>query len=493
MVIRIQVDTARVTVQGTGQVSAGVDYELECADNGDPAVTDVAYTTANVTDIGTGGTSGGAGTADIQFAGTAADELIYVTGYTFTYSGDGGNPAADGTYTVRAPGGTHVAGTVTVPVEEAIPAVPAPNFLGTLEIEQDIAAIAAGLHTAHGVAGLGQTSAYTPGNVYLDITTQVAAEAMIVRTKDRAKCIVTVQALGGAGADDAAKWKTSLTAAEAAGYAWYVTMACTRTAAIQEGVAEWINSRRKVYAVAASDANIGNQTLATDTTSIAARLKLLGYGRSFGIFHTKADMSSTEEWIEAGRIAANIHFDLDNTTNYWLNKNIQGVTPDRAPAAMSLSDTQVTNIVAKRFDYYAQVLGLNQVVGGTVSGGGGGQMANGTPISTRIGADVLAARMEETLIAFVYNAANNDGGIPFTVQGQNSVLGKIQSVVEKFLATGFLRKDYNLDARLGYSIYMPPLSSISAADQTNGILSGIVVKAKVAGAILHISISVKIA
>ena len=491
--LRIQVDAVTATVVNTtSQIQDGYIFKLKCADK-DGTLTDVAYTAASFTKTPPSAVNVGvAGACSFEFAGDSDDAKHFLSGYTFTYSGDG-TTDANGTYTVSGDA-TELGGTVTVDVDEAITAA---GSDGTMTCQIDKIYAATMLVAAHLAAFSGSPTQLASDNAdgTFDITTGTAGEAFIAYSTDNGKISVAPKTLGGSGIDDAGKWKSSLSAVELAGYAWYATHALDRTKAIQEGVADWIETatQKHIIGFATADTDVSSKNSTLDTDSLAAYLVDNSYSRSWTLFHTKADGSTDEEWIDVGRSVRNMAgFDPDVNTNYWLYKNIVGSTTDTA-APDPLTASEIANIVSKGVDFYGTVKGLTMVLGGDTTTGGGGKMANGNSIELQIGADVIEDRLESTLLTYIYNISNNTGKIPFTQVGINAIEGKIRTVIERFVATGFLYRNLDLDPVAGYIVKMPALAAISKIDRDNNLLTGIDIKLAYSGAILHIVLDIAVA
>lgn len=137
---------------------------------------------------------------------------------------------------------------------------------------------------------------------------------------------------------------------------WYGLAAYTHVKADILEIAAWAEGAKKLYGTSSADADIYS-AVGTDTTSVAAQLKALGYDRTFGIYLPTAD----SEYIECGLLGAELARDPGAAT--WAYKKVSGAT------VSSLTDTQDSNIRAKNWSTYTTIAGANVVFEGKVASG----------------------------------------------------------------------------------------------------------------------------
>ena len=479
---RIGVESTKVTVVGTGQVTVGNEYKLECADTGDTALTEVSYTSVATSDTVTVVTTGAAGAADFSFVGATADAAMYLTGYTFALSGNT-TPAANATYTVRAPGAAELAGVVTVPIVEALPAATAD---GDLTVADDIIAVAAGLTAAHAGPGFAQTAADN-GDGTMTVTVGTTGDPMVVRTTNRGRLTVAYVTLSAAGASEAAQWKASLDDILAADSTFLYVGITSRDKDVQDGVFEWINLNEKLSIMASSDANIIGLAEAADTSTIAYLRDAANYKRNIMLYNSTADGTVDDEWVDFADIAANIIFDPDapqnpGRWNNWTYKNLAGVTSD----ADNLTATNIANLVAKSVDWYGTVQGVDAVVGGDTISGGGGLNGAGYEFSLDYGVLWMKARLQERFAAMILSMSASLGRYAFTQKDINAFKIAISDIFELAVTNGFLMRDTATYGPLGYQVIVPDEKAILTADKLAEILRGMSAKGKSAGTVGHV-------
>lgn len=279
-------------------------------------------------------------------------------------------------------------------------------------------------------------------------------------------------------------WSAAIDAVEDYDASWYPIGITSRKVADQLAVAAKIQPMVKVFGTAFPDTYAKTVAPASDTTSLPAQLKTLGYTRTFSIFNALAHgnggtiTNGGDPFIEFGWMGECLTTDLDNETLTWAYKNIIGATADNITA------TQITNLIGdptlgsggKNTNIYTSILGDSVTRLGKV--------ASGEHIDVIIGRDWLATRMYEN----IWGVMKSVKKIPFTSGGIALIVNQILKTLKLGIATNFLDFDPDLGPS-GVRVTYPSIDAISASDKSARILSGIKFQAKVAGAIHVVKIT----
>lgn len=231
---------------------------------------------------------------------------------------------------------------------------------------------------------------------------------------------------------------------------WYGLVLCDRTSANVQDVAAWTESNRKLFVTASADANIINQTLAADTTSIAKLFKDLSYARTAVMYQANA----ATEYPDAAWLGKVLPYDAGSLT--WCYKTLASVTVD------SLTETQQNNARDKNANVYITVGGRNITFEGTV--------ADNEFIDIIRGIDWLYSEIQ----ANVYGRLVNLPKIPYTDAGIATIEAMVRTALSDGVDSGFLAS---------YTTTVPAAADCSAADKTARILRDVEFTAVVAGAI----------
>lgn len=234
-----------------------------------------------------------------------------------------------------------------------------------------------------------------------------------------------------------------------------------------------IETKVKMYAFETDDANSRDLAPASDTTSIFARLKTLGYDRTFGIYIKTANLGQYPASAWVGRVAP---VDLDLATATWKFKRLVGVA-----ASDELTTTQLTNILrsdsgpSKNGNVYVTVGGQGITQEGSVFSGEFIDIIHGT--------DWLAARIREN----VYFLLINEQKVPFDNGGIQSVVLRVEQKLEQAVRTGLLRGGDDKPV-----VTAPDINDIPQADRGNRFLSGIEFEGFYAGAVHKVAVQGRI-
>jgi len=247
---------------------------------------------------------------------------------------------------------------------------------------------------------------------------------------------------------------------------WYGLVITSRVLQDQKDVADWTEVNDKIFGCASSDANIIDQAVGVDTTTIVYYLKSNALVRSFAFYHQTADGSSNDDYIESALFGKILPFDPGSYTAMF--KTLAAV------AVSTLSTTQSKNARDKNCNVYELIGGVNITREGKVG--------EGEYIDIIIFIDWLKARITEN----VYSLLVNQKKVPYTSAG----IVAIESRINQVLKTGQNRNGISpehydeQDAQDGgFFTEVPAISDISPTDKANRILNDVKFTAWLAGAI----------
>lgn len=243
------------------------------------------------------------------------------------------------------------------------------------------------------------------------------------------------------GVDGSETWTECLTALKAFNNDWYGMIVGTRTLADQELVAAWVESNGKLCIMASNDANILDSG---STDDLAYNLSNSSYARSACIYHSTADLSSSDEWADAAWMGKMFPKDPGSAT--WAYKTLAGVAVD------TLTTTQIAAVLAKNGNVYIQTAGNNNTYKD-------GTVGEGEYIDIIRGTDWLAARMAER----IYTRIINEDKVSYTDGGIAGIEGDMRAQLDDAVSVGLLNEDYITS--------VPKAADVSAADKGNRTLN----------------------
>lgn len=240
---------------------------------------------------------------------------------------------------------------------------------------------------------------------------------------------------------------------------WYALISTSRDQATVKSIADWVESRIKLFGTASDDLTIINSPLGTDTTSIAAVLNQSGYVRTFVMYHQDAESDFPEAaWM--GRVLP-----LEPGSETWKFKTLNGISYS------NLTSTQSKNALDKKANIYEFVAGVGITENGTV--------AQGEFIDIVRGIDWLTSRIQE----FVFGVLVRNNKIPYTDAGIAVIQAEVMRVLSLGVANNFLSD--NPQPR----VTVPRASQVPTNDKANRILRNVKFEATLAGAIHAVRIT----
>lgn len=234
---------------------------------------------------------------------------------------------------------------------------------------------------------------------------------------------------------------------------WYALAYVDRTQSVVESIANWIESREKIFGTASDDSNIIDQAVGTDTTSIAAFLNQSNFSRSFAMYHQDADSDFPEcAWF--GRCLPTVPGSIT-----WKFKSLNSI------AYSDLSTTESKNARDKKANTFEYIGGVGITRDGT--------MGSGDFIDIIRGVDWLTARIQE----FVYALLVNSDKVPYTNAGIASVESEVRRALDLAVDNDFIADNPP------YTISVPLAENVSSVDKANRILRDVDFQATLAGAV----------
>lgn len=209
---------------------------------------------------------------------------------------------------------------------------------------------------------------------------------------------------------------TGLAAIKDADNDWYALVTTSAVVAEVLLVAAWVESNKKVYIGISSDSNIPGTTASADTTTLAAQLVAAAYTRTIPMY--SGDIDGFPDAAYWGMYLPYAPGEADGEY-----KTLAGITYD------NLTDTQVTNLVAKGVTYYTRIAGNNVIIGG--------KTAAPEWIDVIRDGDWYAARIQER----AFQARINSAKVPFTDAGIAVFENVLRTMTEEAITAGFLTAD----------------------------------------------------
>lgn len=244
---------------------------------------------------------------------------------------------------------------------------------------------------------------------------------------------------------------------------WYINNIESRVDTDILLVDAWVSARDMIFMAQTSDADLLQGT----PGNIGLDLQALGTVRTALWYH-----ADDAEYLD-GAIASSgggLNLDVPGGVGIWAYRQLESVSFDNVTGA------QATNIYAADANLYGRNLGLSFTSKGT--------MAAGEPrfIDVTTSIDWTKKRMQEAVLALFVGTPTK---IPYTNAGINTVVGAVQGVLDQGVTFGHFSPD------VPPSIVVPDISTISAADKGNRVLT-LTATAVLAGAIQKLTLVVQL-
>lgn len=252
-------------------------------------------------------------------------------------------------------------------------------------------------------------------------------------------------------------WVEAVTACSEENDTWYVLTASTRSIANQTALADYIETQYRWYYTATNAADAKSVGVTTDIGSV---IKANAYDRTKAMWSGEAG----SDFPELGHIGLCITYTPGQVD--WMYKTIAGVAPD------AYSGTVAGVLGTKGYVTYQTLGGVNVTL-----------MANDKSLLEYIDVinlvDWLHARMQEGIYALLVNQPK----VPFTPSGATSVQAILLGVLNDQVVIG------GLAATPSPVVVVPNPRSLSQADRTGRILSGVTFEATLSGSIRYVKIN----
>lgn len=232
---------------------------------------------------------------------------------------------------------------------------------------------------------------------------------------------------------------------------WYGALVTSKITSDIEQVAAYIETQKKVYATASSDAGI----LTSSITDLASFLKGKNYERTNLIYSAAPSAAPDAAWM--GRM-----FPTIPGAGNWKFKTLKGVTAD------NLSATSIGNAQGKNANIYVPFGGVPLTAEGVAS--------SGEFFDVTILIDWIQATMEANVFSVL---ANNDK-IPYTNKGIAAIENPVRQTLQAAQDNGGLAA--------GWTVSSPDVSTVSNADKASRTLNNVKFTATLAGAINKVNI-----
>lgn len=315
------------------------------------------------------------------------------------------------------------------------------------EIADGLQAAAAATATAQGFTAASTGSA---GSKVLTITGNAAGNWTSIEVLDP-------NLLTGAQTQIDPGIATDLAAIRLADDSWYCLITLFNSALCVAAAAAWTESNEKLYVVDSGDTEI--ITVADGSaTDIAHALKVSGYARTALIYHPH-----TGKFAAAAFAGACLPLDPGSET--WMFKALAGVP------SVSLTPSHITNLKAKRANYYYTVAGRAITAEGTVMSSAVGYL---DILRFR---DWLKVRMQERIFLRLANAKK----IAYTDAGIAIIEAEVRAQLRDGVNVGGLTDDF--------TVTVPKAKDANPTDRANRVLRGVSFNANIAGAVHHLNVS----
>lgn len=245
---------------------------------------------------------------------------------------------------------------------------------------------------------------------------------------------------------------------------YYGVILLDRTAAQQVKVADWVESRRKLFVTASANAAIAATAYPTSGTvtvasgDLAAQLRVSGHNRTAVMYF--GALSATD-WPDVAWLARQLS--TAPGTETWMFKRLAGVS------AAGLTTTASANARSKNANTY-------ETIGG-VAITREGKVASGEFLDVMHGVDWLQARLTERVFSRLVNLPK----VPYTDAGVAVFESEIRAQLATAVEVGVLAGEP--------TVTVPRVRDVSPNDRANRFLPDIRFSATLAGAVHAVTVN----
>jgi hypothetical protein len=205
---------------------------------------------------------------------------------------------------------------------------------------------------------------------------------------------------------------------------WYGLVITSRSKSDQLAIAAWAEANTVIFGTSSDEAEIVDTAYSSDTgggASLAKQFEEASYARTWLMYHPDADGSADDPWADAAWFGKMLPTQPGAAT--WKFKTLAGVP------VYTLTATQLTNVNAKKCNYYIDVAGVDITQEGWC--------ASGEYIDVIHGVDWLQARIEERVFGLLVRSPK----IPYTDAGVATITAEIRAALDLAVARNVLAAD----------------------------------------------------
>lgn len=255
------------------------------------------------------------------------------------------------------------------------------------------------------------------------------------------------------GIDGTETWTEALNAIMIENPDFYGVAITSRTQADQELAVAWAETNKKLAGFGTDDA----VALTVAITDLMGVIQAASRKRSFVIYDPLSDGSITDNWPECAWFG--YEFPLDPGQSVWKFDTLSGVT------VYTLTETEITNVLAKNGNIYTRIGGVNMTQKGKVGSGEWIDVIRDT--------DALTAHIQEDAFALLTGTEK----IPYTDPGAASMQSTLKKSLQDYVDNGVLSADP------APTTTVPAVIDVPTADKVSRLLPNLNFVATLAGAI----------
>lgn len=367
------------------------------------------------------------------------------------------------------------AGTLDITIDGVLEEAVALDFSG----DADYDAVAATVEAALLVAGSSATCTHNGLQFLVTSATTGITSLISFATGTAADALGLMQHQGAIADGIAAETPVDALAANlTAGVSWVGTVTDKKFRDVLSGaagtttleVASWCEGAKKIFCNTTNDLTVLSSVITSDIASV---LKSATLRYSLTTFSKNQSLYPSASVF--GR-AASVNFESIGSTITLNLKQMPGVTAeDLTPGEFAILKSKYASAVVK--------------IGKTVNAYTDSRMASGSWLDTTHGLLWLEDRCETDLFNLLYV---NSTKIPYTQEGINIVIGRLEKSLEAAIRNGLAAPGYLPDGTFlpkGYIIESVALGDVASGDKGNRIYRGLSFKIVGAGALHEVVVS----
>lgn len=247
---------------------------------------------------------------------------------------------------------------------------------------------------------------------------------------------------------------------------WYAVIQESHLEADILEVAAWTEANKSLYGFSTSSASDKTTAL----TGIGAKLKDLGYDRTFSLYKDEAGEVATvaDLYGEAAWLGKQLPKSPGSTN--WALQGLNGVDTLNEEGYPEINSTESLNLLSKNMNTYESIKGLGVTRNGTV--------ASGEFIDIIRGIDWFEARLSERLFNVLYNREK----LSYTNKDVVAIEAEIYAQFDEAVAVGLA------DGSVPIEVTIPDVFLANPADRANRAFHGVKFAFRLSGAINYAEI-----